>query len=84
MIEQLAWAVTALGLGGLTWDVGRRWLQRRSVDIAAHVDERDKEWLAKFESLERETNNRITHVERNIAAAQPDFRPLGKQYNPRA
>lgn len=84
ILIEYAWPLATVVVATYAAAVGRDWLQRRAVDIAKHVDERDAEWRAKFEALERELGQRITHVERNMVAAAPDFRPMGKNYNPRA
>lgn len=84
LLIEYAWPLSFAIVGTYAAAVARDWLRQRAVDITKHVDERDAEWRAKFESFERDTHQRLAHCERNIAAAQPDFKPLGKHYNPRA
>lgn len=57
----------------------------RVVDeLKAEIAKRDGEWVEEFKQSDRDNDRRIAHCERNIAATAPDFKPLGKHYNPRA
>jgi hypothetical protein len=83
-LMECAWPLATVAVAYFAQYAAYRWIQQRSVDIAKHVEERDVEWRAKFETLERDTNSRITHLERNAAVSNSDFRPMGRNYNPRA
>jgi hypothetical protein len=84
ILIEYAWPLSFAIVGTYAAAVARDWLRQRAVDITKHVDERDTEWSKEFEELKRELIARVAHVERNISAAQPDFKPMGKHYNPRA
>lgn len=86
-MTELAWPTAAVVIALFTFFGWLRWLQRETEnqktarELRAEVNERDKDWLEKFGSLERRQAVIETAI-RNLQSDRPN--PLGRSYSPRS
>lgn len=86
LVTQVLWPLVVLGVAAIGCYAFVRWLQRDYATVRGlrqELAETQRDWLQRFESLERQQNERVSALEKRVNALQPGMNPLGSHYSTR-